>query len=192
MDLRRWNPSAAATGDPRFKALVYRRFKVLKQPDNIGNNLFRFRLLGHDAKVEFRFPRQQLQPKVYKSCTEENSVGRGNECQWEAQYDFQRVLRGESVDLLIENLTSGHILQHNETSTVVPFSVGTEIAEMTVWVLLPEGKAYRSFRIIRKGQEKVEEVKVASEYLAEDFTILAFRLLSLKANYNYELQWDYR
>jgi predicted acylesterase/phospholipase RssA len=192
MDLRRWKPTAAGTIDPNSSALVYRRFKVLKQPDNTGNNLFRFRAMGRDTKMEFRFPRQQLQPKVYKSCTAENSLSGEKECQWEASFDFQQVLPGESVDLLIENLRSGTAVQHNEESTVVPFPTRADMAEMTVWVLMPAGKEYRSFRILRKSQGKVEEVKVASEYLAEDSTILAFRLLSVKANYVYELQWFYK
>ena len=46
IDLRRWKPTADGTDDPRSRAIVYRRFKVLKQPDNTGNNLFRFRVVG--------------------------------------------------------------------------------------------------------------------------------------------------
>ena len=118
--------------------------------------------------MEFRFPRQQLQPKMCKSCATENPASGEKECQWEVIYDFQQVLPGEPVDLLIEDQVPGGILQHNEASTAIPFPVRTDMAEMTVWVLMPAGKEYRSFRILRKGQGKVEEVKVASEYLAED------------------------
>ncbi len=113
-------------------------------------------------------------------------------CHWESIFDFQQVLPGESVDLLMDNQTTGHIVQHTEASATVPIPVRTETAELTVWILLPAGKEYRSFRILRKGQGKVEEVKVASEYLADDSTILAFRLLSMKPNYLYELQWFYK
>jgi hypothetical protein len=52
-----------------------------------------------------------------------------------------------------------------------------------------------SFRIIRykTGKpEEVEAVKVVTEYLAEDFTILAFKLLSLKPGYTYEVSWSYQ
>src|SRR5262249_12118957 len=143
--------------------------------------------------VDFRFPKQQLRPKVYKCCATEKSANGEKECQWEAVFDFQQVLPGESVDLMIENLRPGNTLQSDEQSTVIPFPVRIEMAEVTMWILLPEGKEYRSFRIRRKANDgKVEEVKVASEYLAEDFTILAFRLLSVKANYDYELQWYYK
>ena len=192
IDLRRWTPAADGAVGPHSRAVFYRRFRVVKQADNTGNNLFRFRALGRDAKMEFRFPRQQLQPKVCKSCATENSPSAEKECQWEVIYDFQQVLPGEPVDLLIEDLRSGGSVQNNEESTAISFPARTDMAEMTVWVLMPAGKEYRSFRILRKGQGKVEEVKVASEYLAEDSTILAFRLLSVKANCTYELQWYYK
>ena len=77
----------------------------------------------------------------------------------------------------------------------MPFHIQAETAELTTWVLMPEGQEYRSFRIIRypTGKpEEVEAVKVVTEYLAEDFTILAFKLLSLKPGYTYEVNWTYR
>jgi hypothetical protein len=40
--------------------------------------------------------------------------------------------------------------------------------------------------------ETAENVKLVTEYLAEDFTILAFKLLALKAGYTYEITWFYR
>jgi hypothetical protein len=77
----------------------------------------------------------------------------------------------------------------------MPFQIQAETAELTTWVLMPEGQEYRSFRIIRykTGKpEEVEAVKVVTEYLAEDFTILAFKLLSLKPGYTYEVSWSYQ
>jgi len=63
-----------------------------------------------------------------------------------------------------------------------------------VWILLPSGKEYRRWQIVgypKEQPEKVERVKVVTEYLAEDSTILAFKMLSLKAGYIYEVQWFY-
>ena len=39
---------------------------------------------------------------------------------------------------------------------------------------------------------KVEEVKLVTEYLAEDSTILAYKLLSVDAGYTYEVTWYYK
>ena len=40
--------------------------------------------------------------------------------------------------------------------------------------------------------EATENVKVVTEYLADDYTILAFKLLSVEAGYTYEITWYYR
>ena len=40
--------------------------------------------------------------------------------------------------------------------------------------------------------DKVERVRVVTEYLAEDNTILAYKLLSVDAGYTYEVTWHYK
>ena len=75
------------------------------------------------------------------------------------------------------------------------FPIRADTAELTAWILMPEAKQYQSFRIVRyetAKPEKVEAVKVVTEYLAENFTIIAFKLLSLKSEYSYEVSWNYR
>jgi hypothetical protein len=60
---------------------------------------------------------------------------------------------------------------------------------------MPEGKQYEDFRVIRheKGKpEKAETVQTITRYLATDSTILAFKLLSLDAGYDYEVSWTYK
>ena len=79
-------------------------------------------------------------------------------------------------------------------STTLAFDVEAETVELSRWLLLPQGKAYRSFQLIRyeTGKpETAENVKVVTEYLADDFTILAFKLLALKSGYTYEITWFY-
>ena len=39
--------------------------------------------------------------------------------------------------------------------------------------------------------QTAEDAKIVTEYLAEDKTILAFKLLSLKPGYVYEVIWYY-
>jgi hypothetical protein len=75
------------------------------------------------------------------------------------------------------------------------FEVEAETVELTRWLLLPRGRKYESFQLIRyeTGKpETPEKVNIVTRYLAEDETILAFKLLSLKAGYTYELTWYYR
>ena len=114
---------------------------------------------------------------------------------WEVGADLRKLPAGDSVDLVHEQFSPGLFLAEGVGSNSLGFDVEAETVELTRWLLLPEGKEYRSFRFIRyqTGKpETAEDVRVATEYLAEDFTILAFKLLALKAGYTYEITWFYR
>jgi hypothetical protein len=57
------------------------------------------------------------------------------------------------------------------------------------------GKEYRDFHISRHETatpEKAETVHLVTKYLAEDSTILAFKLLALKPDWTYEISWVYK
>jgi hypothetical protein len=75
------------------------------------------------------------------------------------------------------------------------FDVEADTVELSRWLLLPEGREYRTFQLIRyetRKPEAIENVKVVTQYVAEDYTILAFKLLSLMAGYTYEITGFYR
>jgi hypothetical protein len=70
-----------------------------------------------------------------------------------------------------------------------------DTAEVTRWFLMPQGKEYKNFRLLRyeTGKpETVEPVNLVTEYLADDYTILAYKLMSTKAGYTYEVIWYYQ
>ncbi len=197
VDLRNWKPGAAAKGDSRSSAYGYRRLKVLKRPESTGNNLFRVRMLATSPTTQFRFPPQQLQPKLHRidRIDVESAAPGEPKYRWEMSVDFHKVPAGDFVDLIYEHYSSGEFLQEGARSSTIAFSIQVDTAEVTRWVLMPPGKEYRSFRILRyeTGKpEKVEPVKVVTEYLADDFTILAYKLMSVKAGYTYELTWFYK
>jgi hypothetical protein len=101
----------------------------------------------------------------------------------------------EFVDLIVEYHSPGRYLQRGASGTAMVFPIRAKTAELTAWILMPEGKPYESFRIVRYETGKpqnVEPVKVVTEYLAEEYTIIAFKLLSLESGYSYEVSWAYR
>jgi hypothetical protein len=60
---------------------------------------------------------------------------------------------------------------------------------------MPEGREYSRHRLVRykKGTPETMEVfKFATEYLATNYSILAFKLLALDPGYVYELTWYYK
>jgi predicted acylesterase/phospholipase RssA len=192
-DLRGWKPVNPAQSDTSSVVFNYRRLKVFKQPEQTGNNLFHVYLVGGSPKTAVRFPRQQLQPTLSMSRVE-GATRDHEKYRWRASYDFEHVPAREFVDLVVEYHSPGQYLQRGNGTALV-FPIHADTAELTAWILMPDGKEYESFRIIRYQtgkSENAEAVKVVTEYLAEEFTIIAFKLLSLKAGYTYEVSWTYR
>ena len=133
--------------------------------------------------------------RLRKSMDLESSVPGERDCHWELSYDFRDVPAGDPVNLVVEYQSAGRFLHHSEDTTTVPLNIRSDTAELTAWILMPEGKEYANFRVIRrhKGKrEKAEPVKIVTEYLAQDSRIIAFKLLTLSAGYDYEVSWTYR
>ncbi len=194
VDLRHWTPTANGRIESDSYLYGYRRLKVQKQLDNAINNLFRVSVLAFSPDTQIRFPPQQLEPRIY-SRSLESSEGGQKLVRWEVGANFEKVPAGDSVDIIYEHLSPGTFVREGAGSSTLTFDVEAETVELTRWLLLPEGKEYRTFQLIRykTGKpETTENVKVTTEYLAEDHTILAFKLLSLKAGYTYEVTWFYR
>jgi predicted acylesterase/phospholipase RssA len=193
-DLRSWKPGKSGKSDPSSLVFCYRRLKVAKMPGSVGNDVFHAELHAASPKTAVRFPPQQLQPKLSMSRVQSsNPADEG--CDWRASYDFAHVPVGKFVDLITEYHTPGEYLQRGGNDTVLVFPIRADTAEMTAWILMPEGKEYQSFSIVRYDTakpEKVEAVEVVTEYLRDDLTIIAFKLLSLKSGYTYVVGWTYR
>jgi hypothetical protein len=193
-DLRSWKPGKSGENDPSSLVFGYRRLKVFKQPENVEGNLFHAYLHATSPKTELRFPPQQIKPKLSMSRVQ-GSNGVQEQRSWRASFDFQHVPNGKPVDLVAEFHSPGQFLQRGAGDTTLVFPIRADTAELTAWILMPEEREYQSFRIIRyltAKPEKVEAVEVVTEYLADDFTILAFKLLSLKGGSTYEVSWTYR
>jgi hypothetical protein len=60
---------------------------------------------------------------------------------------------------------------------------------------MPAGKEYKDWRVLRYPTDKpqqVEPVNVVTEYLSDDYTILAYKLMSTQADFTYEVVWHYK
>jgi predicted acylesterase/phospholipase RssA len=194
LDLRPWNPTGVGKTDASSMVYGYRRLKILKKPENHGHNLLRINLLPVSPKTQVRFPAQPLRPKLRMMYVESDVPGE-KLCSFEARVDFQRIPAGEIVDLIYEHYSPGLFLQRGESSSTLSFYSDADTAEVTRWILMPQGRDYRSFRIVRYEKGKpgtAETVKGFTEYLADDSTILAYKLVSAKGGYAYEITWFYK
>jgi hypothetical protein len=195
-DLRLWKPRDSEKPDPNSRLHHFRRLLISMKPDYTGSTIFRWPLLARDPNAAFKFPEQRLQPRLRKWLDAEASDAGGKRlCNWEASFDLRNVPAGDLVDLLIEYQSAGMFLQQSGNTVTVPLNVRQDTAELTVWILMPEGKQYTDFHIVRYPKaksEKVEPVKIVTRYLSTDYTILAFKLLNLDAGYNYEVIWTHK
>ena len=194
-DLRLWKPRDSEKPDPTLRLHHFRRLLISMKPDHTGSTVFRWPLLAR-SNAAFKFPEQRLQPRLRKWLDAEGSDAGGKRlCNWEASFDLRNVPAGDLVDLLIEYQSAGMFLQQSGNTVTVPLNVRQDTAELTVWILMPEGKQYTDFHIVRYAKakpEKVEPVKIVTRYLSTDYTILAFKLLNLDAGYNYEVVWTHK
>ena len=126
----------------------------------------------------------------------ENASSGEKQVRWEATVDFQKVPAGDSVDIIYEHLSPGEFLRQDGWFDDARFRrPGGYGRSDPVAAYCRKGKSTATFRLIRYETGKpgtAENVKLVTEYLAEDSTILAFKLLSLKAGYTYEITWYYR
>jgi hypothetical protein len=194
LDLRNWNPTAAGKRDTTSLVYGYRRLKVVKREENPGNNLFRIDVLASHPNTQVRFPQQEL-PATLRMSPIETKNPEEKRTRFQATWDFEDLPPGEYVDLIYEHSSPAVFLQRGERSTSIAIHMQADTAEVTRWFLMPQGKEYKNFRITRYQEGKpgtVEAVKVVTEYLADDSTILAYKLMSCKGGYTYEVTWYYK
>jgi predicted acylesterase/phospholipase RssA len=194
LDLRNWNPTSSGAADSASLVYGYRRLKVIKRRDHTGGNLFRVDALATSPKTQIRFPPQQVKPQLHMSRSDPTVDGE-RESRWHVSWNFDKVPAGEYVDLIYEHYSPAVFLRREDGATSVAIHMQADTAEVTRWILMPAGQEYSNFRILRyeNGKpESAEPVKVVSEYMADDHTILAYKLLSAKAGYTYEVRWFYK
>jgi predicted acylesterase/phospholipase RssA len=192
IDLRSW--FGAKNTNATSYLYGYRRLKIRRDVGNTSNHIFRTRVLAYSPDAQIRFPPQELKPTLYAG--DAGAMPSGQKLvRWEVGANLQRLPPGDSAEIIYEHLSPGTFVVEGMSSNTLSFSVEAETIELTRWLLMPEGREYKSFQLIRYPVGKPdtpESVRLATEYLGEDRAILAFKLLALEAGYTYELTWVYK
>ena len=192
LDLRTWRPPGS--GDSPAYLYGYRRLKVLRQKDDTANVTFTVNVLAFSPETKVRFPAQVLTPTLH-SRDLPDSAGRARRTRWDVSADFTKVPPGEAVDLMYEHMSPGLFVREGNGAATLSFEVEVETVELTRWLLLPQGRRFGDYRLVRykTGKpETAEDVYIVTQYLARDRSILAFKLLALQPGYTYDLTWFYR
>jgi hypothetical protein len=193
LDLRPWNPAGEGKVDTGPLIYGYRRLKVQKT-ENQGDNVFRMTALATHPDSQFRFPPQRIQPRLRRMVVE-NTNAQEEPCQFEVSVDLNKVATGQVVDVIYEHYSSGEFVQRGDISTTIAFRSEFDAVDVTRWFLLPSGREYRSFEILRYETGKpatAEVVKGFTEYMPDDSSIIAYKMSPVKAGYTFEVTWFYK
>jgi hypothetical protein len=143
---------------------------------------------------QFRFPPQRFEPKLRRTYVDKPN-SQEKLCQFEVSVDLSKVPAGQMVDVFYEHYSPGTFVQRGEVSTTIAFRSEFDTAEQSRWILMPSGREYQSFEILRYELGKpamAEIVKGFTEYLADDSSIIAYKIASVKAGYTFEVTWFYK
>jgi len=190
IDLRPWNPETS--DDPRSLVYGYRRVKIRRLEEPTGNTVFRIGLLATNPKTQVRFPMQELRPTLRVM---NEGAGGEKKNRYEVSVDLKKIAVGSTIDVVYEHYSPGDFLKRHDNATTVTFNMEANTAEVTRWFFMPAGKEYQKFRIYQfpdKMPDKAEVIRPVTEYLADDSTILAYKLLLVKGGHGHEVQWRYR
>jgi hypothetical protein len=168
----------------------YRRLKVQKASNN-GNDTFRVISVASSPDSQFRFPPQQFTPKLRRMVVEDPKSSEKT-AQFEVSVDLSKAPIDQVVDIIFEHYSPGFFLHGNETSTTFSFRSDFDSAEVTRWFLMPRARPFRSFQILRHetGKPRAPDVvKALTEFVADDSSIVAYKMASVKAGYTFEVSW---
>lgn len=192
IDLRPWNPTAEGKKDTGSQVYGYRRLSIQKLA-NHGNDVFRMSVLANHPDSQFRFPAQRFKPRLRRMVVE-NPNSHEKTCRFEVSVDLSKAAPGQIVDVSYEHYSPGLFVQRAELSSTITFRSDFDAGEVTRWFLMPRGKEYQRFEIVRHEADKpaaAEVVKRLTEYLADDSSVIVYKMVSVKAD-TFDVTWFYK
>ena len=193
IDLRAWNPSGEGKNGSSMRVYGYRHLKIQKAGSD-DKAILRVTPILTNPDAHIRFPPQEFRPKL-RRVTVENSSAREKAVQFEVSVDLSKAPNSKIVDIIYDHYSPGEFAQRGEISTTMTFRSDFDASEVTRWILMPRGREYQSFQILRYETGKpgaAEVVKGVTEYVAGDSSMIAYKMVSVKAGYTFEVTWFYK
>src|SRR3954470_276273 len=198
-DLRLWDPM------DRDKSTVQyvRRITVMKDPDELEHdNEFFIKLTPTHNDAQVRFPPQRLSPTLVKTPDKPDPSTPTKQSMWGVIYDFTNVPKGRVEELNVVDQDHGVSLGSNSTGSNLTFHTWAYRAALSMWILMPQGKAYGSWLLTRRSEargraddpkrEGVEVVTPIEQFVSNDSSIIGFELVGFKGGYTYDISWTYK
>ena len=186
LDLRKWNPDEASP-DRQGRVLLRDRvtFKLVDPASSRRRVTFRNVLPIED--VEFRQPKGRLQAVVSR-VKKPLEVFDGRGTTYEIEYDLTQIPFGEPVTVEIAALARLPVL----TSGRAPFVMQCKTDLLSVWMLFPEDRPYRTYSLVRYPADKSQPPQMMDPRNTIDHpygSLIGWSVVNPQVGTVYECRW---
>ena len=183
-DLRGWEESMNESRE----VTAYTRVSIRRHEKNADNTHVRLIYDTNADTLRGTVQPQRLNPQ-WKRMNLENDRYR-----WELDMDFSRVPMGDDVELILEFNLSQEAATQSHRSGNFFFSIPFKTGLSQVWVLMPEGRTYKSFEVISfpiDQPDRAELIVPDSKVELPFGSIAMFRLINPDADHRFECRWTW-
>ena len=182
VDLRDWRSKT------RDVAHYYRRVRIRKRA-NEDRMVLQYRRLPFD-RIDFHAGPEKLRPVVRRVPPE---AGEGKTT-WELEFDLSGVRTGSATDIEIEATVHDFEARKGERENWLRYSPPATTEQASVWVLFPESRPYKDYRLIRYATtdpSKLQEIETQFTIDRPYGSIIAWSIVNAEVGYVYECEWTW-
>ncbi|MDG3008203.1 patatin-like phospholipase family protein [Paludisphaera mucosa] len=181
VDLRDWRRSKS-----RDAAHYYRRVRIKKRGDE-SVFVLQYPRVPFD-RIDFQGGPEKLKPVVRRIPPETGK----SETTWELAFDVSKVRAGSPIDVEIEATVHDFEARKGAHENWLRYSPPAATEQASVWVLFPESRPYKDYRLIRYAAGDPATVReIESQYTIDHpyGSIIAWSIVNAEAGYVYECEW---
>jgi predicted acylesterase/phospholipase RssA len=179
VDLRDWRSKT------RDVAHYYRRVRILKRA-NDDRMVIQYPRLPFD-QIDFHASPEKLRPVVRRVPPD----AKERKTTWELEFDLSGVRLGSDIDIEIEATIHDFEARKGERENWLRYSPPATTQLASVWVLFPESRPYKNYRLIRYAKtdpSKFEEIKTQYTIDHPYGSIIAWSFVNAEVGYVYECE----
>ena len=180
VDLRNWRSKT------RDVAHYYRRVRIRKRA-NEDRMVLQYPRLPFD-RIDFHAEPENLRPVVRRVPPE---AGEGKTT-WELEFDLSGVRPGRATDIEIEATVYDFEARKGKHENWLRYSPPAKTEQVSVWVLFPESRPYKDYRLIRYATSDPSKFQKIDTQFTIDRpygSIIAWSIVNAEVGYVYECEW---
>jgi len=180
VDLRDWRSKT------RDVAHYYRRVRIRKGA-NEHRMVLQYPRLPFD-QIDFYAGPEKLRPVLRRVPAE---AGDGKTT-WELEFDLSGVRAGSATDIEIEATIHDFEARKGKHENWLRYSPPSTTEQASVWVLFPESRPYKDYRLIRYATtdpSKFQEIETQYTIDHPYGSIIAWSIVNAEVGYVYECEW---